>query len=175
MHKRSSACFHSTRNECTAACLMRCACMQAFWHSSAHVLGEALERLYGVDLTIGPVIDEGFYYDASMGEGRGTLAHDEWPKITAAMEGCVKEGQKFERVEISREEALEMFQENSFKVCAARHSCARTGCTLCVHCCPVLSCIFQDCAHITHAHAQRLCCTLPSPCFVPSSEACRAA
>jgi threonyl-tRNA synthetase len=42
--------------------------LQTFWHSSAHVLGEALELEYGVDLTIGPALEEGFYYDCYMGD-----------------------------------------------------------------------------------------------------------
>ena len=42
--------------------------MQTFWHSSSHVLGEALEAEFGVDLTIGPAIEEGFYYDCYMGD-----------------------------------------------------------------------------------------------------------
>lgn len=37
--------------------------VQTFWHSSAHVLGQALELEYGADLTIGPALEEGFYYD----------------------------------------------------------------------------------------------------------------
>ena len=41
---------------------------QTFWHSSSHVLGEALEAEFGVDLTIGPAIEEGFYYDCYMGD-----------------------------------------------------------------------------------------------------------
>lgn len=41
---------------------------QTFWHSSAHVLGEALEMEFGVDLTIGPALEEGFYYDCYMGD-----------------------------------------------------------------------------------------------------------
>jgi len=40
----------------------------AFWHSSAHVLGEALERLYGSRLTVGPPLAGGFYYDSYMGD-----------------------------------------------------------------------------------------------------------
>lgn len=91
------------------------ASVQALWHSSAHVLGQALEQLYGVDLTIGPTIDEGFYYDCFMGAGRGTLTHDEWATITARMEAAAKEAQPFQRVEISQQEALDMFQENTFK------------------------------------------------------------
>jgi len=42
--------------------------VQTFWHSSSHVLGEALEAEFGVDLTIGPAIEEGFYYDCYMGD-----------------------------------------------------------------------------------------------------------
>ena len=43
----------------------------AFWHSSAHILGEALEHLYGSRLTIGPPLAGGFYYDSYMGDGSG--------------------------------------------------------------------------------------------------------
>ena len=41
---------------------------QTFWHSSAHVLGEALESCFGAKLTIGPALEEGFYYDCYLGE-----------------------------------------------------------------------------------------------------------
>jgi hypothetical protein len=62
---------------------------QTFWHSSAHILGEALEATYGVKLTIGPAIDEGFYYDCYMGENR-TLADGDRGDINKAIErvGC---------------------------------------------------------------------------------------
>ena len=53
--------------------------LQTFWHSSAHVLGEALEELFGVRLTIGPSIEEGFYYDCYMGDR--TLTDAEKPLI----------------------------------------------------------------------------------------------
>ncbi len=42
--------------------------VQTFWHSSAHVLGEALEFCFGAKLTIGPALEEGFYYDCYLGE-----------------------------------------------------------------------------------------------------------
>ena len=89
--------------------------LQALWHSTAHVLGQALEQLYRADLTIGPTIAEGFYYDCSLGEERSALSQEEWPRITARMEAIAKEGQPFQRVEVSRDEALSMFQENPFK------------------------------------------------------------
>mmetsp|Transcript_23413 Transcript_23413/g.39131 ORF Transcript_23413/g.39131 Transcript_23413/m.39131 type:complete len:714 (+) Transcript_23413:94-2235(+) len=87
---------------------------ETYWHSSAHVLGQALELEYGVDLTIGPAIEEGFYYDCFMGDK--TLADTDKEKIKSRMDKAVKEKQVFERVVVSREEALSMFLENKFKV-----------------------------------------------------------
>jgi threonyl-tRNA synthetase len=100
----------------TTVCTSVLLSLQAFWHSSAHILGESLEQLYGVDLTIGPTIEEGFYYDCYMGEGRGTLSQEELTQVEGKMESIVSEAQPFQRVEITKEEALEMFQENRFKV-----------------------------------------------------------
>ncbi|CAL8462423.1 g1956 [Coccomyxa elongata] len=85
-----------------------------FWHSSAHVLGEALEACFGVRLTIGPAIEEGFYYDCYMGDR--TLTDAEKPMLEKKLEQIMKEKQNFQRVVVSREEALSMFQENKFKV-----------------------------------------------------------
>ncbi len=58
--------------------------MQTFWHSSAHVLGEALEACFGVRLTIGPAIEEGFYYDCYMGDR--TLTDAERPILEKKLE-----------------------------------------------------------------------------------------
>ena len=55
-------------------------CLQTFWHSSSHILGEALESSFGVDLTIGPAIEEGFYYDCFLEDGR-TLGEADKPTI----------------------------------------------------------------------------------------------
>ncbi|KAL4423853.1 hypothetical protein ABPG75_001154 [Micractinium tetrahymenae] len=87
---------------------------ETFWHSSAHVLGQALELEYGADLTIGPALEEGFYYDCFLGDR--TLNDAEKAVIAKRMQQAVKEKQSFERIEVSREEALSMFQENKFKV-----------------------------------------------------------
>ena len=85
-----------------------------FWHSSAHVLGQALELEFGVDLTIGPSLEEGFYYDCYMGDRALTEADKK--RIEQRMERAVKEGQPFQRVVVTRAEALSMFQENKFKI-----------------------------------------------------------
>lgn len=63
--------------------LLRCA-VQTFWHSSAHVLGQALELEYGADLTIGPALEEGFYYDCFL--GNRTLNDAEKAVITKRMQ-----------------------------------------------------------------------------------------
>lgn len=57
---------------------------QTFWHSSAHVLGQALELEFGVDLTIGPALEEGFYYDCFMGDR--TLSDAEKERIVKRMQ-----------------------------------------------------------------------------------------
>lgn len=78
------------------------------------MLGQALELDFGAELTIGPDIEEGFYYDAFLGDR--TLKDGDRETLRARMQRIVKERQDFRRVRVSREEALEMFAENKFKV-----------------------------------------------------------
>lgn len=85
-----------------------------FWHSSAHVLGAALESTFGAHLTIGPALQSGFYYDAYMGDN--SVSDDTLKKIDAkAMEVCKKK-HPFQRLVLSKAQALEMFASNPFKV-----------------------------------------------------------
>jgi threonyl-tRNA synthetase len=58
--------------------------LQTFWHSSAHVLGQALELEFGADLTIGPALEEGFYYDCYLGDK--TLSDPEKARLTKRMQ-----------------------------------------------------------------------------------------
>eukprot|EP01026_Neomeris_dumetosa_P069076 TRINITY_DN6808_c0_g2_i1.p1 TRINITY_DN6808_c0_g2~~TRINITY_DN6808_c0_g2_i1.p1 ORF type:complete len:773 (+),score=103.25 TRINITY_DN6808_c0_g2_i1:143-2320(+) len=87
---------------------------ETYWHSSAHVLGQALELEFGVDLTIGPALEEGFYYDCYM--GNRTIGDTDRPQIQKRMEAISKESQPFQRIVVTRDEALAMFQENKFKL-----------------------------------------------------------
>ena len=89
----------------------------AFWHSSSHVMGEALERLYGSRLTIGPPLAGGFYYDSYMGDasGDGAFKEEDYKPIETEVQKIVKEKQKFERLVVTKEEALDMFAGNPFK------------------------------------------------------------
>lgn len=84
-----------------------------FWHSSAHMLGEAMEKLYGGHLCYGPPIDGGFYYDM-WSEERQVSGHD-YPAIETAVKSIVKEKQPFERLEMKKEDLLKMFEYNKFK------------------------------------------------------------
>ncbi|MFS8029484.1 putative threonine--tRNA ligase [Helianthus anomalus] len=90
-----------------------------FWHSSAHILGQALEQTYGCKLCIGPCTTrgEGFYYDGFYGELG--LNDDHFDRIVSEAKKAVTEKQPFERIEVSRQQALEMFSDNKFKASAA--------------------------------------------------------
>ncbi|XP_071736453.1 threonine--tRNA ligase, mitochondrial 1-like [Rutidosis leptorrhynchoides] len=87
-----------------------------FWHSSAHILGQALEMTYGCKLCIGPCTTrgEGFYYDGFYGDLG--LNDDHFDQIVNGAKKAVAEKQPFERIEVTREQALEMFSDNQFKV-----------------------------------------------------------
>eukprot|EP01113_Clastostelium_recurvatum_P009110 TRINITY_DN1434_c0_g1_i2.p1 TRINITY_DN1434_c0_g1~~TRINITY_DN1434_c0_g1_i2.p1 ORF type:complete len:716 (+),score=238.79 TRINITY_DN1434_c0_g1_i2:55-2202(+) len=87
---------------------------KAFWHSSAHILGQALERLYGGHLTIGPAVEDGFYYDVDL--GASVVSQEDFPNIAGIAEQIAKEKQPFERLAVPRDVALKMFEYNKFKV-----------------------------------------------------------
>lgn len=81
-----------------------------FWHSSAHLMAEALEALYpGVKLGIGPPIETGFYYDVDFGEH--TLEGAELEKIEQKMIELSREKSEFIRKAISKKDAVAFFQE----------------------------------------------------------------
>ncbi|KAL0278422.1 UNVERIFIED_CONTAM: hypothetical protein PYX00_000249 [Menopon gallinae] len=87
---------------------------QVFWHSSAHILGEAMERLYGGCLCYGPPIENGFYYDMFMEDKQ--VSNNDFPSIESVMKKIIKDKQPFERLEMKKEDLLEMFKYNTFKV-----------------------------------------------------------
>ena len=80
----------------------------AFWHSSAHLLAEALQELYpGVKFGIGPAIENGFYYDIAPGEHK--ITSDDFPKIEKKMMELVARKEDIVRRDIAKEDALRMF------------------------------------------------------------------
>lgn len=81
-----------------------------FWHSSAHLLAEAIESLYpGTKFGYGPAIDTGFYYDIDTGDV--TLTPDDFKKIEDKMLELARQKNEYKRREISKEEALQYFTE----------------------------------------------------------------
>jgi threonyl-tRNA synthetase len=81
---------------------------QVFWHSSSHLMAEAIEILYpGVKFGIGPAIENGFYYDIDL-EGR-QLSEADLETIERKMLEMAKTGQMFERREVSKEEAMRTY------------------------------------------------------------------
>ncbi|WP_025761508.1 threonine--tRNA ligase [Dyadobacter tibetensis] len=81
-----------------------------FWHSSAHLLAEALEALYpGVKFGTGPSLERGFYYDIDLGEH--TISQDDFPKIEKKMLELARQKNEYVRKPISKEEAIAYFTE----------------------------------------------------------------
>ncbi|MGJ1364826.1 threonine--tRNA ligase [Sphingobacterium spiritivorum] len=81
-----------------------------FWHSSAHLMAEALEALYpGVKFGIGPAIETGFYYDVDFGDRE--FSSDEFKQIEDKMLELAKRKEVFERRAVSKAEALDYFTE----------------------------------------------------------------
>ncbi|KAM5291667.1 threonine--tRNA ligase 2, cytoplasmic [Ctenodactylus gundi] len=84
-----------------------------YWHSSAHILGEAMEIYYGGHLCYGPPIENGFYYDMFI-EDRA-VSSTELASLENICKTIIKEKQAFERLEVSKEALLDMFKYNKFK------------------------------------------------------------
>ncbi|MEM7102482.1 MAG: threonine--tRNA ligase [Bacteroidota bacterium] len=81
-----------------------------FWHSSAHLMAEALEAIYpGIKFAIGPPIANGFYYDIDIAEHK--ISSDDFPKIEAKMKELARQKSQFERKEISKGDALAYFRD----------------------------------------------------------------
>ena len=87
----------------------------AFWHSSAHLLAEALEALYpGVQFGIGPAIENGFYYDVDLSRtDHPTLSSADLEQIEAKMKELAKEDNRYDRRDVSKAEALAFFGEKN--------------------------------------------------------------
>ncbi|MGY9072118.1 MAG: threonine--tRNA ligase [Acidimicrobiales bacterium] len=90
--------------------------LEVIRHSTAHVLAQAVLELYpGATFSIGPPIEDGFYYDFDLPEG-GTFSDDDLEAIEAKMQDIVKKQQPFLRKEVSREEADEIFANHPYKM-----------------------------------------------------------
>ena len=90
---------------------------KAFWHSSSHVLAQALQELYpGVKLTIGPAIENGFYYDVDLGEN--FISEKDLKKIEDRMLQIAREKHDFKIRSVSKTEAIKKYrkEKNQYKI-----------------------------------------------------------
>ena len=84
-------------------------------HSCAHLLAQAVKHLYpNAKFWVGPVVEEGFYYDIDL--GNDVIRDEDLPKIEKEMKKLAKDGKKIVRHEITKEEALEMFKDDPYKL-----------------------------------------------------------
>ena len=82
-------------------------------HSMAHVLAKAIMEIYPkTKLTIGPAIDDGFYYDIDLDEN---LSPDHFGQIEKKMQEILNKGEEFRKEVVSKEKALEIFNNNPYK------------------------------------------------------------
>lgn len=89
-------------------------------HSCAHVLAQAVKHLYPhAKFWVGPVVSEGFYYDIDLGED--VIKDEDIAKIEKEMKKICKDGKRIVRREISKEEALEMFKDDEYKLDLISH------------------------------------------------------
>uniref|UniRef100_A0A668TFZ3 threonine--tRNA ligase n=1 Tax=Oreochromis aureus TaxID=47969 RepID=A0A668TFZ3_OREAU len=107
-----------------------------YWHSSAHIMGEAMERVYGGCLCYGPPIENGFYYDMFLENNEGVSSND-FPCLESLCKKIIKEKQPFERLEIKKETLLEMFKYNKFK-CRILNEKVTTPTTTVYRCGPLI-------------------------------------
>ena len=84
-------------------------------HSCAHLLAHAIKHLYpNAKFWVGPVIEDGFYYDIDL--GNDVIKEDDFPKIEKEMKKISKSNKLIKRIELSKEEAIDMFKDDPYKI-----------------------------------------------------------
>uniref|UniRef100_A0A8C5JM60 threonine--tRNA ligase n=1 Tax=Junco hyemalis TaxID=40217 RepID=A0A8C5JM60_JUNHY len=106
-----------------------------YWHSSAHILGEAMEGHFGGCLCYGPPIENGFHYDMYI-EDR-SVSSTEFPLLENRCKNIIKEKQPFERLEVKKDILLDMFKYNKFK-CRILNEKVKTPTTTVYRCGPLI-------------------------------------
>lgn len=113
---------------------------KVFWHSSAHVLGEACECHLGAHICLGPPTDDGFFYefackDSMDSEAQGkTVSQADLPNLESISKNVIKERQKFERLVMSKEDLLKMFHYSKYKTYLVQNKVSDGGSTTVYRC-----------------------------------------
>eukprot|EP00375_Theileria_parva_P003792 XP_766478.1 threonyl-tRNA synthetase [Theileria parva strain Muguga] len=103
-----------------------------YWHSSAHILGSALETCFGGFLTIGPALSSGFYYDVYL--GNNSVKPEDVKPLLSHVEALTNLNSPFERLVCTKEEALELMKYNPFKVQLIKNKVPDGENTVCYRC-----------------------------------------
>lgn len=85
------------------------------WHSTAHMLGEAMEYKFKGELCIGPPLDDGFYYDIHLHNDE-KITESDFADLNKRVDNIAKQKRTFERLELTKDEAKDMFSYNPFKL-----------------------------------------------------------
>ncbi len=88
-------------------------CYPTYWHTTSHIMAQAIKRIFDVNLAIGPSIEEGFYYDM---EKETPFSEDDLKRISEEMKKIIKSDFPIEYKKISKEEAKKLFSDNKFKL-----------------------------------------------------------
>lgn len=89
-------------------------------HSCAHLMAQAIKHLYPqAKFWVGPVIEDGFYYDMDLGDA--SIKEEDFEKIEKEMKKISKDGKRIVRIELSKQEALEMFKDDEYKLDLIEH------------------------------------------------------
>lgn len=103
-----------------------------FWHSSAHILGRSLEKNFGTMLTHGPPLLNGFFYDGY--NGNSSITPNHYIEIQEKMSQLTQQNLPFQKLYVTKEQALDLFQDNPFKVQTIEHKVHRKGMTTIYKC-----------------------------------------
>ncbi len=107
--------FFYARSEIAMLNIKEDARLSVLNHSTAHVMAQAIKRLYPeAKFWVGPVIEDGFYYDIDLGDN--VITEEDFPKIEKEMKKISKEAKYIVREELTREEALKLFADDPYKV-----------------------------------------------------------
>ena len=118
---------------------------KVFWHSSAHVLGEACECNLGAHICLGPPTDDGFFYEFSVRDSlkqqsdedkanEKTISQADFPALESVAKNVIKEKQKFERLVMSKEDLLKMFHYSKYKTYLVQTKVPEGGATTVYRC-----------------------------------------
>lgn len=117
---------------------------KVFWHSSAHVLGEACECNLGAHICLGPPTDDGFFYEFACRDSMDpdsperTVSQADFPNLEAVAKAVIKQKQKFERLVLSKEDLLKMFHYSKYKTYLVSTKIPDAGSTTVYRCGPLI-------------------------------------